>query len=66
MTSHNLVRAGGLRRNLSIPNPKHFLGMLTKLLPTGRSIVAANKSKYSLTKPITGRQKGHISGVWVK
>jgi hypothetical protein len=62
MTSHNLVRAGGLRRNLSIPNPKHFLRHANQIVANwGDLSLAANKSKYSLTKPITGRQERAIS-----
>jgi len=51
--AHNLVRAGGLRRNLSIPNPKHFYKLAFHVVTYWNNIeVAANKSKYSLSKPI--------------
>jgi len=52
-TSHNLVRAGGLRRNLSIPNPKHFYKLANHLVNNWNNILPyANVSKYSLTKPV--------------
>ena len=51
--AHNLVRAGGLRRNLSIPNPKHFYKLASYVVTNWNNIeLAAKKSKYSLSKPI--------------
>lgn len=53
LCSHNLVRAGGLRRNLSIPNPKHFLRLVNEITSNWVSIkTVLNKSKISLSIPV--------------
>lgn len=50
---HNLVRAGGLRRNLGIPNPKHFFRLAAHITQYWQQLSAfASTSPFSLTKPI--------------
>lgn len=50
---HNLVRTGGLRRNLSIPNPKHFFHLAKHIVEYWTNFKACtDKSPFSLTKPV--------------
>ncbi len=52
---HNLVRSGGLRRNLSIPNPKHFYRLAAHVVAHWTDYSTfANQSPFSLTKPTVG------------
>ena len=53
---HNLVRTGGLRRNLGIPNPKHFYRLAAHVAANWVNLTACtNSSPFSLTKPVDGR-----------
>jgi hypothetical protein len=59
---HNLVRTGGLRRNLGIPNPKHFLCLAEHIIANWTNLKAcANASPFSLSKPVDGRPDRAIS-----
>jgi hypothetical protein len=59
---HNLVRTGGLRRNLGIPNPKHFYRLAEHIVANWNNfVVFANASPYSLSKPVDGRPDRAIS-----
>lgn len=50
---HNLVRTGGLRRNLAIPNPKHFFRLAEHVVTHWTNFTAHTyTSPFSLTKPI--------------
>lgn len=60
--TYNLVRAGGLRRNLGIPNPKHFYRLANHVVTHWVQLKAlADASPFSLTKPIEGTGKRAIS-----
>lgn len=62
MCVHNLVRSGGLRRNLSIPNPKHFFLLADHIVNNWTNhLSAAQFSPFSLTKPVTGNPIRAIS-----
>ncbi|MDP8228189.1 MAG: RNA-directed DNA polymerase [Candidatus Electryoneaceae bacterium] len=53
--NHNLVKTGGLRRNLGIPNPKHFFRLAEHIVKHWAKLKAcADGSPYSLTKPVAG------------
>ncbi len=59
---HNLVRAGGLRRNLTIPNPKHFVRLAEAVVSNWMELERrANDSPFSLSKPVYGRSNRSIS-----
>jgi reverse transcriptase-like protein len=59
---HNLVRTGGLRRILGIPNPKHFFRLCQNLVANWQHLTALTaRSQFSLTKPIDGRPGRAIS-----
>ncbi len=50
--AHNLVRTGGLRRNLGIPNPKHFFRLAEHVVNNWTQYKAqVDASPFSLTKP---------------
>ena len=50
---HNFVRTGGLRRNLGIPNPKHFFRLAEHVVKNWADYKAqADLSPFSLTKPV--------------
>jgi len=52
-TTHNLARSGGLRRNLSIPNPKHFYLLADHIVSNWSNIKAkTDRSPFSMTKPV--------------
>ena len=52
---HNLVRTGGLRRNLAIPNPKHFFRLAEHVVANWANFtVCTSVSPFSLTKPVYG------------
>jgi len=54
--THNLVRIGGLRRNLGVPNPKHFFRLAEHITRHWTNFTAfTTGSPYSLTKPVDGR-----------
>jgi hypothetical protein len=62
MCVHNLVRTGGLRRNLGIPNPKHFYRLANHVAANWGNLTACtNLSPFSLTKPVDGRPDRAIS-----
>ncbi len=51
--NHNLVRTGGLRRHLGIPNPVHFYRLAQLIVRNWRHLREhANASPYSLSKPV--------------
>lgn len=53
LCKHSLVRAGGLRRILGIPNPKHFYLLASHIASNWTNLTdAANRSPFSLTKPV--------------
>jgi hypothetical protein len=59
---HNLVRAGGLRRNLGIPNPKHFFRLATHVVDHWPALAAqAGTSPFSLTTPVDTKPERAIS-----
>jgi hypothetical protein len=60
---HNLVRTGGLRRNLGIPNPKHFYRLAEHVTVNWANLTAcANASPFSMSKPTAdGRFERAIS-----
>lgn len=59
---HNLVRTGGLRRNLSIPNPKHFYRLSEHLVANWSDLqIFTSSSPYSLTKPVDSKSIRAIS-----
>ncbi len=50
---HNFVRTGGLRRNLGIPNPKHFYRLAEHVVKNWADYKShADMSPFSLTKPV--------------
>lgn len=62
MCVHNLVRTGGLRRNLGIPNPKHFFRLAQHIVIHWNSLKKlANASPFSLSKPVDGQPDRAIS-----
>lgn len=59
---HNLVRTGGLRRNLGIPNPKHFFCLAEHVVGNWTTLkTCASASAFSLSKPVDGRPERAIS-----
>src|SRR4029077_3447828 len=62
MGVHNLVRTGGLRRNLGIPNPKHFFRLAQHIVAHWHRLKAlAYASPFSLSKPVDGRSDRSVS-----
>jgi len=62
MGVHNLVRTGGLRRNLGIPNPKHFFRLAQHIVAHWDRLKAlAYASPFSLSKPVDGRSDRSVS-----
>lgn len=54
---HNLVRQGGLRRNLAIPNPVHYVRLAEWVANNWPQLKdAASTSPFSLTKPVDSTQ----------
>jgi len=52
---HNLIRTGWLRRNLGIPNPKHFFRLANHVVTHWASLTAwTSSSPFSLSKPVDG------------
>lgn len=59
---HNLVRTGGLRRNLGIPNPKHFFRLAEHVVTNWSNYTTVtNASPFSLSKPVDGHPDRAIS-----
>lgn len=59
---HNLVSTGGLRRNLAIPNPKHFFRLAKHVVVNWANIIGCTSvSPFSLTKPVEGGTDRAIS-----
>lgn len=62
MCTHNLVRTGGFRRNLGIPNPKHYYRLCKVIISQWNELENfASNSPFSLTKPIDGQHDRAIS-----
>lgn len=60
--THNLVRTGGLRRNLSIPNPKHYFRLAEYVVSNWSNLQhLGSLSPFSLTKPTDGKAERAIS-----
>jgi hypothetical protein len=60
--SHNLVRTGGLRRNLGIPNPKHFFRLADHVSKNWNYYYThVQSSPFSLTKPVVSSTDRAIS-----
>lgn len=60
--THNLVRTGGLRRNLGIPNPKHFFRLAEHIVANWDNLtMLANASPFSSSKPVDGHPGRSIS-----
>lgn len=61
-STHNLIRTGGLRRNLSIPNPKHFFLLADHIVKNWTNFIDfTEKSPFSLSKPIASKKNRAIS-----
>lgn len=61
-STHNLIRTGGLRRNLSIPNPKHFFLLADHIVKYWMNFIDfTEKSPFSLSKPIASKKNRAIS-----
>jgi Reverse transcriptase (RNA-dependent DNA polymerase) len=59
---HNLIRTGGLRRNLAIPNPKHFFRLAGHVVTNWANLTGLTSvSPFSLTKPVDGGTDRAIS-----
>ncbi len=59
---HNLVRTGGLRRNLAIPNPKHFFRLAEHIVAHWADFTShTSLSRFSLTKPVDAGAERAIS-----
>jgi hypothetical protein len=59
---HNLVRTGGLRRNLGIPNPKHFYRLAEHIVRNWADYKShVDQSPFSLTKPVDSTADRAIS-----
>lgn len=62
MCIHNLVRSGGLRRNLGIPNPFRYALVAREVAARWPELHAhAHSSPFSLTKPIDTKPERSIS-----
>lgn len=60
--THNLVRTGGLRRNLSIPNPKHYYRLADHIVTNWEKMTTlTNASPFSFSKPMDGQPERAIS-----
>jgi hypothetical protein len=62
MCVHNLVRSGGLRRNLGIPNPARYALLAREVVDKwGQLHTRAHSSPFSLTKPVDNKPERAIS-----
>jgi hypothetical protein len=60
---HNLVRSGGLRRNLGIPNPSRYALLAREVVDKWPQLHAqSHSSPFSLTKPVDTKPERSISG----
>lgn len=59
MCVHNMVRSGGLRRHLGIPNPVHFARLCSFIVQNWTALqLSAQRSPFSLTQPVdTGTER---------
>lgn len=63
MCIHNMVRSGGLRRHLGLPNPVHHARLCDFVVQNwNRLQQKANLSPFSLTKPVDTDPKRAITG----
>jgi len=63
---HNMVRSGGLRRNLGVPNPCSYSRLCEFVANRWNDLqTAASRSPFSLTKPIDTKPERAISGQYV-
>lgn len=62
LCAHNMVRAGGLRRHLGIPNPIHYTRLSDFVIRNWANLhAAANRSPFSLTVPVDTKAERAIS-----
>jgi len=60
---HNMVRSGGLRRNLGVPNPVQYARLCNFVANNWNQLqTAAGRSPFSLTKPVDTKPERAISG----
>lgn len=60
--NHNLVRTGGLRRHLGIPNPVHFYRLASHVVTNWTALhTCAHLSPFSLSKPVDSKPDRAIS-----
>lgn len=59
MCVHNMVRSGGLRRHLGIPNPVHYARLCSFVVQNWAALqLSAQRSPFSLTQPVdTGMER---------
>lgn len=63
MCVHNMVRSGGLRRHLGLPNPVHFARLAEFVVKNWTQLQqSASRSPFSLTKPDATNAMRAISG----
>lgn len=62
MCVHNMVRSGGLRRHLGLPNPVHYARLCDFVVQNWpRLKQSANRSPFSLTKPVDTKSERAIA-----
>jgi len=62
LCGHNMVRAGGLRRHLGIPNPLHYTRLSEFVARNWKDLqLAASRSPFSLTVPVDTKPERAIS-----
>ena len=60
---HNMVRSGGLRRHLGLPNPVHYARLCDFVVQNWTQLQqSANRSAFSLTKPVDTNVERAIAG----
>ncbi len=60
---HNMVRSGGLRRNLGIPNPVQYTRLCEFIVANWVNLQTnASRSHFSLTKPVDTKPERAITG----
>lgn len=63
MCVHNMVRSGGLRRHLGIPNPVHYSRLCSYVVQNWTALqTSAQRSPFSLTQPVDTGTERAISG----